>query len=629
MAFNFIIIVIALSIALLWALTNMKGRGAYSSLLAMLAVIAAGAVSLGMWQFFTLDLLRSFASDGGFLENIMWGAGLLLPFIVTLGVLRLVLDTTLRGNLKLGGAFDFAGGLACGLVSAVITSGIIAMGLGMMRTGPAIFGHQAITDDGGQIIYANDLWLPVDKLTVRFYEYLSNGALATPTPLARTIPDFHEHAASVRFTPTSTDADVGRIALSADDVNAISAFTLEGPIRAILTDINAPNQPQQAVDANGDPYPEGSTIWGITLRFTPGAAEKGGQIVVTPPQLRLIIENDQTGDTDAVYPVAITTRTDQRSGDSLADYPYHRFRIDANGLRFATVGADATHHYVPEFVVKPGFSPKTLFVKGLPLDVSEIEGTPVGQLMFDAASAAEIRDLEDTLEEMPPFAPRDLGILSGLLLRALDIPVPQELDWLNLTAAEATLPPEDAGLRRNNRLPGRWVLTNNTAGALQINDDNLIVGGTSQFDANTLRQTAQRNLRIDAFFQPPTTTMIVLELANIGGDYTPTGDAFTPSSPDEIPILVGENGQEFTPVGFAYSDGTTSTISLTPTEPLAGFAELPDQLSRAKQGQSLWFLYRVTTGVSIVAITSELRGDSATIDAVIAVDPPLDTVRRR
>jgi len=633
MALNIIVIVITLSIALLWSATNLKGRGAFSALLNMLCVLAAGAVSLGLWQFLTRDIILGMASGGGTLENVAWGLGLLGPFIVALALLRLTLDLTIRANIKLNTAADFTGGLLFGAVSGLITAGFIVLGIGMLRTGPTAFGHQPLADDGGKIVYESGLWLPVDRLTVSLYEHLSRGALSTGTPLATEIPDLHEHAASLRFVPTKTDGSLGRVTITPESFDAFTAYTLEGPLNELLSDTLAPEKAQDAVMPDGSRYPQGSTLLGIAIRFDSGAAEAGGQVVLAPAQLRLVIQNDQTGETDAVYPIAIISRTDrddefdQIATDAAGAFAYRRFRVDSNNLAFPTVGGDSTHFFIPEFLVPPGFSPKNLWVKGIPDpgNLTDVDPTPVLQLLSQAADSDLARDFEDA----PAYAPRDLGLFNGLLLQALNIPVLSGTDWLNLEAAGQPLEPREAGITRNNRFPARWVLTNNTKGGLASNQSNEISSGTQQFDRELLSQSATSDLRIDSFAERPTTSLVRLEVRNQNGEFTDLGSRIERSlNASEVPVLVNESGEQFLPAAYIYADGATVTFSLDPTSPLRRLDELPDQLSSSKTDQSLWLYYRVTTGSPIIAVMNGLREGDENKDALATLQPPLTTNRR-
>ncbi len=132
MGLSIIGIVVMLGLGYIW-LT----RGFFSSLLHLTCTIIAGAIAFAAWEPLSYWLLQSSPSSGfmSFTAGICWGVGLIVPFAVSLALLRLAVDKMLPANVVLEQKLDFAGGAVCGLGSGAITAGLLCIALGFFRLG--------------------------------------------------------------------------------------------------------------------------------------------------------------------------------------------------------------------------------------------------------------------------------------------------------------------------------------------------------------------------------------------------------------------------------------------------------------------------------------------------------------
>ncbi len=673
-ALNIIVIAIVAASTFLWGATNFKGRGAFSAFLALVCVLSAGAIALALWEFVTLEFLAGFASSGSLVENVMWGAGLLVPFVFSLLVLRLLLDLTVRANLKLPSSVDSVGGLAFGACAGIVTAGFVVLSLGMMRTGPALLGYDPISRDGGKVVWSESLWVPVDRVTVAVYEHLSLNAFSTSRPLAQVMPDLHEQVATQRAVPTAGEGGIGRVTIGEDDFEVTGSYTMGGDPNVELKDLvrqPGSDATPELVLPDGDLVDPRSTLWGIAIRFGPGAAEASGQVVVTPSQLRLVVRNPQTGEADGVHPVAFISRTDDDllSGLGGARFPYARFVVDAAGFRLGSVGGDTTHFFIPEFLVPPGFEPDSLIVKNVRRPVAGLTGTPLEEivrgedlelddpntiLMLTMTGALEelVAGMADSMqqggrrpggrpggmgmglsfddEDLNPTLRRAIGIATGDLLAALNVTFAGGTEWLALEEARTRVNPAESGIRVSNRFPGNIGMTANTKGSLVLNEDRMVVSGNDVFSREAIGGNVGRELRVDGFAEGRTTRLVVMQIAD-QGSLTPIGESVSRSvSSDSIPVLVTDGGEQSQPVGFVYGESANIHIRMTPDSPVTRMADLPEQLTTTRRDQSLWLIYRVSDGTQIVGVLDGVRDPSAeSVVPIVAFEPAQEVGRSR
>src|SRR5262245_27638306 len=130
-------IIVTLGVGYIW-LT----RGFFSSLIHLICTIIAGAIAFAAWEPVSYWLLEASPTGGimQFLGGIAWGVGIIVPFSVSLILLRLIVDKLLPANVVLQQKLDYIGGGVCGVLSGTITAGVLVIGLSFFRLDADVLG---------------------------------------------------------------------------------------------------------------------------------------------------------------------------------------------------------------------------------------------------------------------------------------------------------------------------------------------------------------------------------------------------------------------------------------------------------------------------------------------------------
>src|SRR3954469_17265789 len=101
---SIIAVVVTLGLGYIW-LT----RGFFSALIHLICTIIAGAIAFAAWEPLSYWFLESSSNSGimSFVAGVSWGLGLMVPFAVSLIVLRLIVDKLLPGNVVLEQKLDY------------------------------------------------------------------------------------------------------------------------------------------------------------------------------------------------------------------------------------------------------------------------------------------------------------------------------------------------------------------------------------------------------------------------------------------------------------------------------------------------------------------------------------------
>ena len=180
--FNIIVILLTLGVAYLWAT-----RGLFSAFLHLACTLVAGAIAFAAWEPLAYFMLDTLPTSGffRFLHGMSWSIALLVPFAVSLIVLRVIVDRAVPNNTKQAPAVDLVGGGVCGLGAAVIAMGFVVLGVSYTRLSIGLTGYKPLwysdqrQEHGGSLIRTGALWLPADRITAGVYSTLSGTTLAT------------------------------------------------------------------------------------------------------------------------------------------------------------------------------------------------------------------------------------------------------------------------------------------------------------------------------------------------------------------------------------------------------------------------------------------------------------------
>ena len=183
-------------------------QGFFSALLHLLAVIVAGALAIALWEPLAYWLL----STQSVATLFAWGLSLLSLFAVILLVLRGAMDKLVPKNVQFNQVTNLVCGGTCGILSGILTAGILLVGVGFMPLPTIILGWQPLINEGGYVERNPDsgLWIPADRLTESFFARLSSGTFFSGHPLALYSPGIAHHAALSRV---ARDQNITRVAV--------------------------------------------------------------------------------------------------------------------------------------------------------------------------------------------------------------------------------------------------------------------------------------------------------------------------------------------------------------------------------------------------------------------------------
>lgn len=568
-------------------------RGFFSALIHLICTVIAGAIAFGLWEKASLFLIAQSPNSGffSFVGTVAWGLGLALPFAVSLGILRLIVDSCLRANVNPGTAADYTGGAICGTLAGVIASGITMISLGFLRLGPDFTSHVGFAQRG-YIVRVGDgvggLLVPTDKLTSMFYGMLSERAFRTPDALAQYYPSLEEVPTTLRLTALEGK---GRNTTRPEDFEMMGRFTVgkAAPLKMnLLLRDRWSSQAQEAKDINGDDYPEGSYIEGYVVKFLAGAKEKDGKVAIGGAQVRLVLQST-TSDFDrlTVFPIACASQAES------ASVMAGRWRFDSEGTFIASVGGASEAPFAFEFVVPPGYQPFALYVKNIRHVISEgVTATAKNNFRSTDERDAFLVRMAGGTGTLPisggvadPAAPGESG-------DAVKIGTGQPI------AEGAFYEPE--GVRISARLP--FTLQDGTLRILEISSegDKVVINGEEKFELTYPTQKSQgleKALRIERF-QTNADTNIVQVDVDATSKASLLGKAAEAATGIMPPVLIDTNGQRYEPIGYVYYDEQYITIRFTPGEPIRALKEVPT-LSKSRPAQKLTLIFRVSYGATV------------------------------
>lgn len=592
MIMNIIVTLLVLGLAYAWLI-----RGVFSSLLHLLCVLVAGAIAFAVWEPIALKLISMSPERGflSFIESVAYGVALVIPFILSLFLLRMATDKLVKGNIKNNTMVDYIGGTICGVGIGVISTGILIIGVSSMRLSTGFFGYQPIfySEDRaagpGALVKKDSLWIPADKIVGMLYGQLSKGSMSTSEPLAKWYPEVELVGFAGRI---SQGEGSGRNAINPDDFKITSTYTVgktdgSQDMSDLLTD-SRDSKPQKYLDVNSDVVSNGY-IAGYVVEFEPGAKERGkkgsGQLIVSNGHFRLVVENAD-GDTKSVFPIATISESSESE-------KYGRWRFDSKDVFITSVGAKSRVSMGFEFVVPQGYSPISLSVRN---------------------SRVLTSSMPDAVEFADPKS-RDRIVDNGSILKGES--GARNLDTSKVIRISAA---ERPNVMSGGLSIGQMMSTQVARRGFTLNEDNHVVDGDHIFDLKTevgRRNAPQsRKLRVEKFFVGVGQKLIKVQVG-ASSEIGFFSDAASEAPLDVPLLLIDDKGNEYEAIGFEYTDAKDYHVRYTRGSTLSGISETPD-LSKSRDDQKLIILFNVSKGVKIAYFTI---GDVA----VARFTPPYDT----
>ncbi len=589
MFMNLLVIVFVLGIAYTWTV-----RGVFNAMVHAMCVLFAGAIAFAVWEPLALMLLG--VSGSPIVEGMAWGVALIVPFVIAMVVLRVITDKVITSNIKSAKAIDYGGGAVFGLVSSILTAGILVIATGYMRLPSSFLGYQPVwyAEDragAGSLVENQRLWIPVDTITAGVYKNLSNGSMASAEPLAKWYPDLELTGFSARINPGEGAAR-----------NAITKDAFEVQSSYIIGNTNGSTERSDTIGDQGYISIDGKNansfagyIAGYVVEFGPKAkekGEKGGQVVVSNGQIRLLTENNEDGSTNTIFPLAVISESSEQG-------QYGRWDFDGDDVFITSTGGKSRVPMGFEFYVPADETPLALYVKNIRVPVDAMGET----------------------KEYKNAAERNRLVKTGRVLTGDQ--VARKFDLSKAVTIDPSVRVQDSGARTSDAIG--TVISSQIAKqrGLTINDDNLVTQGEAKFDLSEEvgRSNAPqgKKLRVENFWYGQGLKMVHVQVGS-SAEGGMLSDAANTASGDDPFMLVDTDNNEYEAVGYVYEDPASQIFELryTPGSTLTGINEdgFP-RISRSKDGQKLALIFLVSSGVDIKYFTI---GD----DVLIRFNPELE-----
>lgn len=575
MFMNLLVIVFVLGIAYTWTV-----RGVFNAMVHAMCVLFAGAIAFAVWEPLAMILLG--VSGSPIVEGMAWGVALIVPFVIAMVVLRIITDKVITSNIKSVKAIDYGGGAAFGLVSSILTAGILVIATGYMRLPSSFLGYQPVwyAEDragAGSLVENQRLWIPVDTITAAVYKNLSSGSMASAEPLAKWYPDLTLTGFSARINPGEGAAR-----------NAITKDAFEVQSSYIIGNTNGSTERSDTIGDQGYMTIEGKNansiagyIAGYVVEFGPKAKEKGdkgGQVVVSNGQIRLLTENNEDGSTNTIFPLAVISESSEQG-------QYGRWIFDGDDVFITSTGGKSRVPMGFEFYVPADETPLALYVKNIRVPVESM----------------------DKAKEFKNAAERSRLVKTGRVLTGGQ--VARKLNLSNAVTIDTNITGQLAAARFGDSVG--TVISSQIAKqrGLSVNDDNLVTQGEAKFDLSEEvgRSNAPqgKKLRVEKFWYGDGLSMVHVNVGSTveGGMLS---EAANEAPVDEPFMLVDTNDNEYEAVGFVYEDQSTQIFELryTPGSTLTGLNESGfPRISRSKEGQKLSLIFLVSKNVKIKYFT--------------------------
>lgn len=422
---NLLVIALAGLIAYWWA-----SQGAFSSLLHLLCVIAAGAMAFAVWEPVAVRILGM-----GGISIYAWGLGLLVPFAVFLFIFRLATDKLVPANLNFPPAANYAVGGVFGAASGVLTLGMVLIGAGLMqgeRSFMGFAGWSRSSQTQGRPAEVNSLWLPMHAWTSQFYAELSAGSLA-PETIAASLKSRQPYVDRMSMGLLRDGALDGRsrISVPPDSMDVLGAVAAD------------------SAQIPGSNLPGG--VYAVGLTFRQPAFDFGEQFRLSSSQVRLIGDASPRTTAPVAHPVAWTA---DLPGGGRGIFPF-----------------DDTSHYVTSVPGQQqlttwlifdqrdlgGAAPRYLQVKGLRVPLATIEPVDVSRLVAKVMGQGDSKPPE-FVANLPTVSGSDIRMtnsIAPLQLSTNELPGMRESNAY-LTEGRATFP-ATPGQRINKSLQVKGI----------------------------------------------------------------------------------------------------------------------------------------------------------------------------
>jgi hypothetical protein len=328
-AFNIIMILLAALIAYWWA-----NQGLFSSILHLVCVVVAGAITLAFWE----PLTTNFLMWGQPIDDYMWGVSFLMLFSLSLLILRILADRLAPANVRLPHWANLTFGAVPGIGAGILTIGMYLIGIGFIQSTNTIMGWDGVgrSYQTARVTTIDSLWLPFHRWTNEFYSFLSVHSLKTSRPLRQYYPDLYKQASLIR---DSYGGGYGKLTLKPSEATVRTAYVTQDRQRYL-----------------------------VEVHFKNGARDFGDQFTLSASQVRLIEAPDSRTDTPrTAHPDAFTQYSGHHKFDDVSHYA-------------SSEPGKANADVLLEFPVPQGFEPRFIQIRGTRYRLPQAEAIAPGRL---------------------------------------------------------------------------------------------------------------------------------------------------------------------------------------------------------------------------------------------------------
>lgn len=521
-------------------------QGATSALLHMLCVIIAGSIAFAIWEWVTV----SFFLRGIRFDEYAWGITLIATFAIVLCALRLISDKLVPKEIRINAAVNTVLGAAFGLVSGVLSVGIVLTGWGFIQASSEVLGYQGFhrSQESNGLPTQRQGNLPptlVLKATEFAFGRLSNGAfspIGSDITLANALPGFSDLAGSAMRD--SFEDGKSKITAPRGSVRVTDLFDLPTA---------------------------GEGLYLARIEVDQPAFDRRTMFTLSASQARLV-------GADASDPgVSYAKEFAQKVAATDALFQSYTFS-DIGYFASSPSGAQNAVLYLafPKGPLK-GQKPAFLQVKGLRLTVPEAQREP-------------------TVGSVAAYLDRAVGVQltgSALALQTL------------LREAENAAVLAASHIETNNTITPASGSVNNLPGSLVVNDTRWLISGAGDFQRGAAT-TGNRDLRINGIAEPEGTRIVRV---NATKGFSPV-DLYNMdrvralrkvAGEDATVELVDRNMNTYQPFGYIWERTTEGGVRIFLDLPPGGRWTLRD-LPNASEEDKLFLLYRLPENTQIVGV---------------------------
>ncbi len=249
-------------------------HGLISAMIMCVLVLWCTALAFATYEWIALSYLV------GPLGDLSMPIALLGAFVIPLIVLRLTMDALVtRANL-LPAAIDKGCAAVLALVTAYLTTGVLAVAIQMVPFGGSFLGHVTFDVETGK---RNDLWLNPDRTAVSYASMMSNGLFSGESRFADVHPDLVEEIARALAGP----AEIRHVA-PPESIRIVSVQTPDYIFEK--TPGRAGRGRRAGTDStyNRENPPAGKMWYQVRVKLESEARDQQQQHRFTPRQIRLV-----------------------------------------------------------------------------------------------------------------------------------------------------------------------------------------------------------------------------------------------------------------------------------------------------------------------------------------------------